>query len=141
MVSINKVMLGGYLTADPEARAVGNGNVCNFTLAMNRKWTDRSGQKKEEVAFVECEAWAKVAELAQNYLRKGKPVFVEGRIKQDRWETADGQKRSKLKVSVDQITFLDAGNGQNQAEGQEQAAPQNQGAPAPGQNYNPEEPF
>lgn len=141
MVSINRVMLGGYLTADPESRQVGNGNVCNFTLGINRSWTDRQGQKKEESTFVDCEAWAKVAEVAQNYLRKGRPVFVEGRLKLDRWTTPDGQKRSKLKVSVDSIQFLDKaqqdGNN-NQADEQPQQAAA-AGAPAPG--YDPDVPF
>jgi single-strand DNA-binding protein len=142
MVSINRVMLGGYLTADPESRQVGSGTVCHFTLGMNRSWTDKSGQKKEEATFVDCEAWAKVAEVAQNYLKKGRPVFVEGRLKLDRWQTQDGQKRSKLKVNVESIQFLDSGQNQGGAgSGDEsQAAPAgaaSQGAPA----YNPEEPF
>jgi single stranded DNA-binding protein (ssb) len=141
MVSINRVMLGGYLTADPESRQVGSGTVCHFTIAMNRSWTDRSGQKKEEATFVDCEAWAKVGEVAQSYLKKGRPVFVEGRLKLDRWQGQDGQKKQKLKVNVDSVQFLDSGNAQNQQpDEQAQGAPAGGGAPAQGA-YDPSEPF
>ena len=141
MVSINRVMLGGYLTADPESRQVGSGTVCHFTLGLNRSWTDRSGQTKEEATFVDCEAWAKVAEVAQNYLRKGRPVFVEGRLKLDRWETADGQKRSKLKVNVESIQFLDSGQNQGQQNEQTQSQGAAQQGAVQGTAYNAEEPF
>jgi single-strand DNA-binding protein len=140
MVNINRVMLGGHLTADPESKQVGNGTVCNFTIGINRNWTDKQGQKKEESAFVDCEAWAKVGEVAQTYLKKGRPVFVEGRLKQDRWTSPEGQKRSKLKVSVDSLQFLDKGQEGGSQQGEaEQAATAPQGAPA--SEYNPDVPF
>lgn len=134
MVSVNKVMLGGYLTADPESVAAGQGTVCKFSIGISRNWTSGQGQKKEETTFVDCEAWGKVAEVAQNYLKKGRPVLVEGRLKLDRWEAPDGQKRSKLKVSVENIQFLDSAQGQGGADGEAQAQP---AAPA----YDPEQPF
>jgi single-strand DNA-binding protein len=111
MVNVNRVLFGGYLTGDPESRQVGNGTVCKFAIANNRKWTDRSGQAKEEVTFVDCEAWAKVGEVAQNYLRKGRAVLIEGRLKLDRWTTPEGQARQRLKISVDAIQFLDSASG------------------------------
>lgn len=140
MVSVNRVMLGGHLTADPESKQVGNGAVCHFTIGVNRNWTDKQGQKKEEATFVDCEAWGKVGEIAQNYLRKGRPVFVEGRLKLDRWTTPDGQKRSKLKVNVESIQFLDKGQQQEGGEQQQQMAQQGaEGASAP--VYDADVPF
>jgi single-strand DNA-binding protein len=111
--------------------------VCKFTLANNRKWTDRSGQAKEEATFVDCEAWAKVGEIAQNYLKKGRPVLIEGRLKLDKWTTPEGQNRQKLKLSVDSLQFLDGAQGGDDGhaeQAQTQAAAPTAGAPA----YEPE---
>lgn len=137
-VSVNKVLLAGYLTADPESRQAGSGTVCRFTIGVNRSWTNRTtGQQQEEATFVDCEAWAKLGEIAQNYLRKGRPVLIEGRLKLDKWTTPEGQNRSKLKVTAESVQFLDgAGQGQQDAGG-EQAQP----ATAAAAPYNPEEAF
>jgi single-strand DNA-binding protein len=83
--------------------------VANLGLAVNRVYTDRqSGEKKEEVCFVDLEAWGKTAETMNEYLQKGRPVFVEGRLRQQRWETDDGQNRSKHVVVVDGFKFIDS---------------------------------
>jgi single-strand DNA-binding protein len=107
MASFNKVFLIGNLTRDPETKQVGSSQVCNFGLAVNRKYNDKqTGEKKEEVSFFDLECWGRTAELAQQYLKKGRPIFMEGRLKQDRWETEDGKKMSRIKIQVDNIQFL-----------------------------------
>ncbi len=110
MASVNKVMLLGRLTADPELRYTPKGTaVCDLRMAMNRQYTDPgSGEKKEEATFVDVTAWGRTAEISAQYLKKGRQVFVEGRLKFDQWEQ-DGQKRSKLSVTADQVTFVDGG--------------------------------
>ncbi|KAF0240335.1 MAG: single-strand DNA-binding [Planctomycetota bacterium] len=112
MASVNKVMLLGRLTADPELRYTPKGTaVCDLRMAMNRTYTDPgSGEKKEEATFVDVTAWGRTAEISAQYLKKGRQVFVEGRLKFDQWEQ-EGQKRSKLSVTADQVTFVDGGGG------------------------------
>lgn len=106
-MNLNKVFLGGNITRDIETRTIGSGTtVASIGLAVNRSWSDQSGQKKEEVTFVDCEAWGKTAEVMAQYLGKGKPVFIEGRLKLDQWEDKDGGKRSKLKVVIDSFQFV-----------------------------------
>ena len=107
MANLNRVFLIGNLTRDPELRYIPSGTaVANFGLATNRIYTTQDGERKEEVCFVEIVAWSKTAENCANYLSKGSPLFVEGRLQFDSWETDDGQKRSKLKVVADRIQFL-----------------------------------
>lgn len=112
MASVNKVMLLGRLTADPELRYTPKGTaVCDLRLAMNRQYTDPgSGEKKEETTFVDVTVWSRQAETSAQYLKKGREVFVEGRLKQDQWEQ-DGQKRSKLSVTAENVTFVGGGGG------------------------------
>lgn len=106
-MNLNKVFLGGNITRDIEVRTIGSGtSVAQIGLAVNRKWTDQAGEKKEEVTFVDCEAWGKTAEVMAQYLGKGKPVFIEGRLKLDQWEDKEGGKRSKLKVVVESFQFV-----------------------------------
>jgi single-strand DNA-binding protein len=81
--------------------------LAKMGLAVNRRFKDRNGEQKEDTAFVDLEAWGKTAEFCSQYLKKGKRVYVEGRLKYDRWETSDGAKRSKLNVSVERIQFAD----------------------------------
>lgn len=109
MPNINSVHLGGNLTRDPELKYLPSGTaVANFTIAVNRQWTDKStNQKKEEVSFIDCVAFARAAEVISEYMKKGRALYVEGRMKQDRWESEDGQKRSKVRVVVDTFQFLD----------------------------------
>jgi len=110
MASYNKVILMGNLTRDPELKYLPSGmGVANFGLAVNRTYTDRqSGEKKDEVCFVDLEAWGKTAETMNEYLQKGKAVLVEGRLRHRTWETDDGQRRSKHEVVVDQFRFVDS---------------------------------
>jgi len=116
MASVNKVMLLGRLTRDPELRYTPKGTaVCDLGLALNRVWTDPSGEKKEEVTFVDVTTWQRTAELCAQYLKKGRQVFLEGRLQMDQWDAPDGTKKSKLKVTADQVTFVDSGGGRGDA--------------------------
>lgn len=109
MASFNKVILVGNLTRDPEVRYTTGGTaVCDITLAVNSQWTDkRTNERKEEVSFIDVTLWGRTAEIAGEYLAKGRPVLVEGRLQQDKWDDKDtGQKRSKLKVVADGMQLL-----------------------------------
>ena len=108
--NLNKAFLIGNLTRDPELRYIPSGTaVANFGLAVNRKYTNSDGQKMDDVCFVDVVAWDKLAEICDEYLSKGSPVFIEGRLQMDSWEQDDGQKRSKLKVVAQNIQFLSGG--------------------------------
>ena len=107
MANLNKVFLIGRLARDPELRYIPNGTaVATFTMASNRAYTMASGEKREETCFVRVVTWARQAELCGEYLSKGSPVFVEGRLQSRSWETPDGQKRSTLEVVAQNIQFL-----------------------------------
>jgi single-strand DNA-binding protein len=108
MANLNSVHLIGNLTRDPELRYTpGGAAVCEFSIAINRKWKNKqTGQMQEEVDFFDITAWGKTGEIAAEYLKKGRPVFIEGRLKQDRWETPEGKKMSKVKVTAENIQFL-----------------------------------
>ena len=107
MASFNKVIVMGNLTRDPELRYTPNGSpVCGFGLALNRRYQNGQGSDVEEVTFVEITVWGKQAEVCAEYLAKGSPVLLEGRLRQDRWETADGDRRSQLKVVAESVKFL-----------------------------------
>ena len=111
MANLNKVFLIGNLTRDPELRYTPSGTaVAQFGLATNRRWKDRSsGEMREETTFVDVEVWGKQAELAGQYLAKGRPLFIEGRLRLDQWEDRNtGQKRSRLKVVGERFQFLGA---------------------------------
>ena len=109
MASLNKVLLIGNLTKDPELRYTPNGTaVANLRLAVNRRFKDRSGELKEDTCFVTITAWDKQAEICNQYLQKGRPVFVEGILQSRSWETPDGQKRSTIDVRAERIQFLGA---------------------------------
>jgi len=108
LASINKVMLSGRLTRDPELRYTPAGvPVMTFSLALNRRYKDQSGEWKEEVCFVNVVAWQRQAEVASEYLKKGSAVFVEGRLQSRSWETSEGNKRSTLEVRAERLQFLD----------------------------------
>lgn len=107
--SLNKVFLMGNLTRDPELRYIPSGTaVANFSLAINRPYKDAGGEKKEEVSYVRVEVWGKMAEVCGEYLTKGRPVLVEGRLKSRSWETPEGQKRNSLDVVATSVQFLGA---------------------------------
>src|SRR6266850_7585953 len=108
MASFNKVILLGNLTRDPEVRYTPKGSaVCDLGLAVNRQYTLDSGEKREEVTFVDVVLWARLAEIAGEYLKKGRPVFIEGRLQLDTWDDkTSGQKRSKLRVIGETMQLL-----------------------------------
>jgi single-strand DNA-binding protein len=108
MASLNKVMLIGNLTRDPELRVTPKGTaICQFGLAVNRQFKDESGATRDETTFVDIEAWGKQGETVAKYCAKGRPLFVEGRLKLDTWDDkTTGQKRSKMKVVLENFQFL-----------------------------------
>lgn len=108
MTGYNKVILMGHLTRDPENETLPNSEttVCNFALAVNRKWKNGNGNDREEVLFIDCAAFGRIGDAIGQYLAKGRPVHIEGRLKLDRWER-DGQQRSKVRVIVEQFRFVD----------------------------------
>jgi single-strand DNA-binding protein len=107
MASLNKVFLIGNLTKDPELRYTPNGTaVTNLRLAVNRRFKDRTGELKEDTCFVTVTAWDKQAEICNQYLQKGRQVFVEGILQSRSWETTDKQKRSTIDVRAERIQFL-----------------------------------
>ncbi len=108
MANFNKVYLIGNLTRDPELRVTPKGTaICQFGLAVNRQFKDESGSVRDETTFVDIEAWGRQGETISKYCTKGRPLFVEGRLKFDQWEDkTSGQKRSKLKVVLEGFQFL-----------------------------------
>jgi single-strand DNA-binding protein len=113
MASFNKVILAGNLTRDPELRYTPKGTaVARITLAVNRTYSSsEGGEKKEEVSFVDVDVWGRQAEVISQYMKKGRPLLVEGRLKQDTWEDKNTkQKQSNLKVVLESFSFIDSGN-------------------------------
>ena len=112
MASYNKVLLMGNLTRDPQQSSMPSGTtVCEFSLAVNRRWRGQDGQSHEDVSFFDCQAYGRTGETISKYLVKGKPIFVEGQLRQSRWEDQSGQKRSKIRVIVDNFQFIDSRGG------------------------------
>lgn len=110
MVSVNRVILIGRLTRDPELRYTPSGTpVADFGLAMNRTYPGADGQMKEEATFVDVVVWRKQAETCAEYLRKGRLVYLEGRLELDTWETKEGERRNKIRVVAEMVKFLDRG--------------------------------
>ena len=106
MASYNKVILMGNVTRDPELRRLDSGtSVCDIGVAVNEVWKDKDGNQREQTTFVDVVAWARQAETCAEYLRKGSPVLIDGRLQLDEWEK-DGEKRSKLRVRADRVQFL-----------------------------------
>jgi single-strand DNA-binding protein len=136
MANLNKVLLMGNITRDPQLTYLpGNQTaVVEIGLAVNRTWTGADGQKKEEVTFVDCSAFGKQAEVLAKYKKKGDPLFIEGRLKLDTWEK-DGQKRSKMRVVIENFQFLNRSAGPQQFDAGEDAAPAQS---APRQAYRPQ---
>lgn len=136
MAYLNKCFLIGNLTRDPEVRVTPKGTtIASFGLAVNRQYRDESGTAHDETTFVDIEAWGKQGELVAKYLTKGSPAMIEGRLKLDQWDDkTSGQKRSKLKVVLDNVQFLSSKRDQEQGGGEPDAAappPQQQRRPAP----------
>lgn len=112
MASFNKVILMGNLTRDVELRQTPSQQaVANIGLAVNRSYKTREGESRDETTFVDCEAWGRTAEVMAQYLAKGRPVHIEGRLKLDQWQDQQGQNRSKLKVVVENFQFVGSRDG------------------------------
>lgn len=108
MPTINRVVISGRLTRDPELRYTPGGKaVCTVALAVNRRYKDASGQWQDDTTYINVVCWMKVAELVNRYLHKGSPVLVEGRLESRSWETEAGQKRSVVEIRADRIDFLE----------------------------------
>ncbi|MFZ4588131.1 MAG: single-stranded DNA-binding protein [Terrimicrobiaceae bacterium] len=132
MASVNKVMLIGNVTRDPEVKFTAKGSaVTDIGLAINRNYTLESGEKREEVTYIDVELWGRLAEIAGEYAKKGRPVFIEGRLRMDTWEDkASGQKRSRLKVVGENLQLLggkSGGSGSPSSDSESHDSP----APAP----------
>ncbi len=153
MASFNKVILLGNLTRDPEVRYTPKGSaVCDLGLAVNRQYTLDSGEKREEVTFVDVVLWARLAEIAGEYLKKGRPVFIEGRLQLDTWDDKQsGQKRTKLRVVGESMQLLgsrpaataasDAGESERPARSAEKSAAPPPKSSAPAEPDGDEIPF
>jgi single-strand DNA-binding protein len=113
MANFNKVILAGNLTRDPELRYTSKGTaIAKIGLAINRTWKNEAGETKEEVTFVDVDAFGRTAEVIGQYLKKGRPILVEGRLKLDQWDDKQtGQKRSRLGVVMENFQFMDSGRG------------------------------
>lgn len=111
MPSLNKVFLIGNTTRDVELKYTSTGTpIGSFAIAVNRSWKTADGQEKKEILFVNCNCFGKQAETLHQYVKKGHPLFIEGRLKLDEWEGQDGQKKSLLKVIVENFQFLPYGD-------------------------------
>jgi single-strand DNA-binding protein len=156
MANLNKVMLIGNLTRDPELRVTPKGTaICQFSLAVNRKFRDEAGADREEVTYVDIEAWGKSGENIAKYCTKGRPLFVEGRLRLDQWEDKNTkEKRSRMKVVCDNFQFLGSGRAEGGASGGEGGGDQPRynspaprsgaprpSAPAPQENLDEDVPF
>lgn len=150
MLELNKVLLVGNLTRDPELKYLPSGTaIADLRLAVSRRWYDRNaGERKEETLFIDVTAWDKSAEFCKNYLQKGRAIFVEGRLKMDTWEDKQsGQNRSKLSVVAERIQFADSkggqggeGGGESYGGGAGESAPRYAERPAPAANAGPAAP-
>ncbi len=112
MASLNKVFLMGNLTRDPEVRHTPKGTaVGDLAMAINMSYRAQDGTEKEEVCYVDVVVWGRQAETCRDYLSKGAPVFVEGRLQLDQWEGPEGEKKSRMRVRADRVQFLSRGGG------------------------------
>lgn len=138
-MNINHLVISGNLTRDPELRTVGaDKSVCHFTVASSSRYKGQDGEQREEVTFLECDAWGRQGEIAAQYLQKGFATIVEGALRQDNWTDKDGQKRSKLKLRVERVHLLprrdQQGGGDVAHDGMEPAA---EAAPQPAHRQAP----
>jgi single-strand DNA-binding protein len=114
MANLNKVLLMGNLTRDPEVKYTPKGTaVGDLAIAINDSYKAQDGTIKETVTYVDIEVWGRQAETCKQYLTKGRPVFVEGQLRLDQWETPQGEKKSRLKVRADRVQFLGGGPGRS----------------------------
>jgi single-strand DNA-binding protein len=106
MSNFNKVVLVGNLVTEPELKEIGDSNLVRFRMAINRRYTTKSGEKKEDSTFIDCEMWGPRAGVIAEYVNKSDPILIEGHLKQENWENKDGEKRSKILVSIEDFEFL-----------------------------------
>jgi len=140
MANFNKVILAGNLTRDPQLSYTPSQTaVCEFGMAVNRRYRSGDGQQREDTCFVDCQAWGKTGEIINQYMNKGKPILVEGRLTYDSWEAKDGSKRSRLRVTVENFQFLGSGE-QEGGQQQSRPAPQQQAPQQPAQQQDGYEP-
>ena len=132
MASFNKVILIGNLTSDIELKYLPNGTaVCNLSLAVNRRWKNEAGEEKEDVYFAECKAFGKQAETIAQYVKKGHPLMVEGRLTREEWDDKKtGEKRSTTRIMIETFQFL-KGRDEGAAPAPRSAAPAPTAAPKP----------
>jgi len=133
MASFNKVILVGNLTRDPELRYTPKGTaIAKIGVAVNRVWTNEAGEKKEEVTFVDVDVFGRTAENVGQYMRKGRPILIEGRLRLDQWDDKQtGQKKSKLGVVAETVQFLGSPTGGEGGAPASAAAPRAQRPAAP----------
>jgi single-strand DNA-binding protein len=128
--SLNQVTLMGNLTRDPELRQTPNGqSVCSFSLALNRSYKDQSGEWKEVTDYVDVVAWGPLGERVSQYMSKGRRALVQGRLQSRSWEQ-DGQKRSKVEVLANDVTFLDSRGASGEEAGSDSTADNAESKPA-----------
>jgi single-strand DNA-binding protein len=145
MASFNKVILAGNLTRDPEMRYTSKGTaVARIGLAVSRKWKTETGELKEEVAFIDVDAFGRQAEVLSQYMKKGRPLLVEGRLRMDEWEDKNThQKVTKLKVVLESFSFIDSNRGDavpaDSQRTRTAAAPASASASAPSASAEPAE--
>lgn len=143
MANFNKVILAGNLTRDPQLSYTANNTaVAEFGLAVNRKWKAGDGQQREDTMFVDCKVFGKSAEIFSQYMAKGRPVLIEGRLDFYQWQTPEGQKRSKHSIFVENFQFLGQGGGGEGGGQQRRPAPQaaQAGQEQPSPDYDAPEP-
>lgn len=128
--SLNRAMIIGNLTRDPELRQTAGGqNVCSFAVATNRTWKDAAGAVKEQVEYHNVIAWGRLAEICSQYLAKGRKVYIDGRLQTREWEGQDGQKRRTTEIITENMVMLDRGNAAGGAPAS--ATPQYGATPSP----------
>jgi single-strand DNA-binding protein len=139
MPSLNKVLLMGNLTRDPELRVTPKGTpICQFSLAINRQFKMESGETREEVTYVDIEAWGKQGETIAKYCTKGRPLYVEGRLRLDQWEDKNTkEKRSRMKIVLEQFQFLGDSRGGGGAPGASSEHDQTSGGASPERHAPP----
>lgn len=130
--SLNKAMLIGNLTRDPELRKTANGqSVTSFSIATNRAFTTQTGERKEQADYHNIVAWGRLAEICAQYLTKGKKIYVDGRIQSREWEGQDGQKRYRTEVVAENMIMLDKAGGMGGGTSYKSDAPMSDDAPVP----------
>lgn len=122
MSNFNKVVLVGNLVTEPELKEIGDSNLVRFRMAINRRYTTKSGEKKEDSTFIDCEMWGPRAGVIAEYVNKSDPILIEGHLKQENWENKDGEKRSKILVSIEDFEFLNK-KSSDQKDSSEKSAP------------------